>query len=105
MATIKERLDLLDAMHKEERDVMERKANDYAAAEDCNKNIMACEIVGIATAEQGIFIRMFDKMSRMINLVLQNKESKVKDESIKDTIHDLRNYLAILWHVHSTRKG
>ena len=73
---------------------MEAKAHDYSGTEDCNKNIKACEMVGICTAEQGVMIRLFDKFQRMTNLLA--REAKVKDESLADTIHDARNYLAIL---------
>ena len=99
MATIKERIDLLDTMHGRERDIMLRKAHDYSGDIDCNHNIRACETVGIATAETGVLIRILDKMSRIANLIKPNHTAAVVDESVDDTIADARNYLAILQHL------
>lgn len=42
-----------------------------------------------------IWIRMNDKMNRLKNLVLLNKENTVQDESIQDTFKDLSNYAII----------
>jgi hypothetical protein len=95
MTTIKERLELLDYLHKVERDIMERKAHDYSGDADCNKNIKACERLGIVSAERGVLVRLMDKFQR-INQLLDN-EAQVKDESIFDTLVDLRNYAAILY--------
>lgn len=105
MATIKDRLALLDQMHSKERAIMEAKANDYSGTEDCNRNIKACEAIGISTAEQGILIRIMDKLSRISNLIKPGFKASV-NESIDDAIADSRNYLAILQHVITDkRKG
>lgn len=97
MATIKERIDFMTGLHLTEMDIMARKAHDYSGDQDCNKNIRACEMVGICTAEQGIMIRLFDKFQRLTNLI-NGETAKVK-ESRLDTIMDARNYLGILAHV------
>lgn len=47
------------------------------------------------TDKEGIYVRMFDKFSRVLN-VSQSKADEVTDESIKDTMHDIAGY-AILW--------
>lgn len=73
---------------------MAAKAHDYSGHEDVNKNIRACELVGICSAKAGVMIRLFDKFQRISNLL--RSEAQVKDESVRDTIHDARNYLAIL---------
>ena len=39
-----------------------------------------------------IFIRCHDKMSRLKNLVVFNKQAAVKTESVRDTYQDLSNY-------------
>lgn len=39
-----------------------------------------------------IWIRMNDKMNRLKNLVLLNKENRVADESTTDSYRDLANY-------------
>jgi hypothetical protein len=76
---------------------MEAKAHDYTGDEDCNKNIQACEKLGICKAETGILIRVLDKLQRLDTL--SKAEAMVKDESIYDTLHDIRNYCAIYFHI------
>lgn len=98
MATIQERIKLLDSMHAKERAIMDAKANDYSGTVDCNRNIKACEAIGIATAEEGILIRILDKISRISNLVRPGFTARV-NESVDDAISDARNYLAILQHI------
>ncbi len=95
MTTINERLELLDKLHLVERDIMSRKAHDYSGAVDCNRNIKACQLLGIAPATTGVLIRLMDKVQRVTTLL--NSEAQVKDESILDTIIDARNYLCILY--------
>lgn len=50
-------------------------------------------------------VRMGDKMNRIESLIT-NKEAKVNDESIKDTLLDLANYaiMTVMW-LDKTRKG
>lgn len=98
MPTIKERLEVLDAMFARERKIMESKANDYSGSADCNKNIMACEIAGLCSAETGLLIRLGDKFQRLVSLLAMGNVQKVA-ESTSDTISDMRNYLCILEHV------
>jgi len=97
MASIKERIELLDRIHAYERGLMEAKAHDYSGDEDCNKNIKACETMGVTDAETGLLIRMLDKLQRLISL--NKATAMVKDESKRDTLHDLRNYAAIYIHL------
>ena len=95
MGTIEHRIALLDLLHNTERDIMARKASDYSGGGDCNRNIKACERLGIASAETGVLIRLMDKIQRVTTLI--TNEAKVKDETIFDTIIDARNYLCILY--------
>lgn len=97
MAKIKDRIELLDRIHAYERGLMEAKAHDYSGDEDCNKNIKACEVMGVSDAETGLLIRMLDKLQRLISL--KKSMAMVKDESKRDTLHDLRNYAAIYIHL------
>ncbi len=46
--------------------------------------------------EKGIYVRMWDKISRLKELVWNRKEQKVLDESIDDTIMDLGVYSIIM---------
>lgn len=52
-------------------------------------------------------VRMGDKMNRIESLTnITNKEAKVNDESVKDTLLDLANYaiMTVMW-LDKTRKG
>jgi hypothetical protein len=74
-----------------------KKTHDYTkGAGDDNPfaNLRACEAYGIP-GEQGVFVRMLDKMSR-ISSFLKKGELQVSDESITDTLEDLANYAALL---------
>ena len=72
------------------------KNHDYAGETDVDalKNFKLVEYLGICSIQQGIMVRMCDKMSRMSNLL--NKPPAVKDESFEDTARDLINYTVIL---------
>ena len=105
MATIKERIELLDVMHQREKAIMEAKAHDYSGDVDCNRNIKACESVGLCSAEKGVILRLLDKLSRLTTLIEPGVKAKVMDESIDDTISDSRNYLAILQHLIVERRA
>ena len=98
MPTIAERLEVLDGMFARERKIMESKANDYSGQADCNKNIMACEVAGLCSAETGLLIRLGDKFQRLISLLCAKNKQQV-NEPVSDTISDMRNYLCILEHV------
>ena len=74
--------------------MMEAKNHDYGATEDAFNNFRNCERLGICSAEKGILVRMSDKLSRASTLL--NKEAKVEDEKIRDTIIDLCVYGNIL---------
>lgn len=40
-------------------------------------------------------VRMYDKINRVYSLTRDNKEAKVKDEKVEDTLMDLANYAII----------
>ena len=70
------------------------KNNDYGGSNsDPFANFRNSTIAGVSV-EKGILVRLMDKMSRISTLL--DKEAKVKDESITDTIEDAINYLAIM---------
>ena len=71
-------------MFKADLELLRRKGHDYSGDEDCLDNLRD---FGFA----GIVVRMGDKYKRLKNFV-KNKNLKVKDESIIDTLRDLRNY-------------
>jgi hypothetical protein len=75
-------------------DILKRKNSDYAGESDSYRNFKFCETLGICSVEEGIMVRISDKMTRICNLLKQ--DAKVKDETIKDTLLDMANYSMIL---------
>jgi hypothetical protein len=45
--------------------------------------------------ELGVLVRMNDKMERLKNLVIKNKDNPLKDETVEDTYLDLADYSLI----------
>lgn len=74
--------------------ILRDKNSDYASDSDPFQNFRMVENNGLCSVEKGILVRMSDKMQRITNLI--SREAKVKDESIMDTLSDLRNYANIL---------
>lgn len=81
---IKTKLEAFDKIVKEMREIIIKKNNDYG-----DDNIGALGV-------RGIFVRLWDKLSRLKELVWLNKEQKVLDEKIEDTLKDLANYAIIM---------
>ena len=75
-------------------ELLKKKNQDYGG-KDSNpfKNIENCSTLGISP-EQGLLVRMMDKISRVSTLL--EKESEIKTESLSDTLLDLINYAAIM---------
>jgi len=81
------------------RSLMERKNSDYAnaggdATTDPFKNFRIAEHLGLCRAEDGVLVRLTDKISRLATFV-ERGDLKVKDESVRDTIIDVINYVVI----------
>lgn len=99
-------------------ELMKRKNHDYAGEVDPFKNFRAAEALGVSV-EQGILVRMSDKMARAANLLkikqeqdldgyrdIDGKPLGVTEESVKDTLIDLMNYSNILMvYLEYQRKG
>lgn len=76
--------------------ILERKNSDYADSfDEPFRNFEMVEKSGLCSTEKGIAVRMTDKLQRVMNL-LQKDEAAVDDETIADTLSDLRNYANIL---------
>lgn len=84
------------ALCKQSLELMKKKNADYSLGSPFG-NFMVCEALQAASAENGVIIRMSDKLSRLVS-VLQ-KGAQV-EESIRDTILDLINYSVLLYGVH-----
>lgn len=87
-------LNSLESTFKSCLETARKKNEDYGGLDnDPFKNFRNSNVVGVSV-EKGILVRLMDKMSRVSTLL--EKDSKVKEESIEDTIDDAINYLGIL---------
>lgn len=99
--TTQELLDYLIKFFYDCQQIVSKKNRDYATNEDAFKNFRFSTFVGV-DIDRAILVRITDKLSRVSNLL--DKEPDVVDESIKDTIRDAVNYLAILSAYLETKK-
>jgi hypothetical protein len=88
-------LDIHSDVTKKAKDLMVRKAHDYAGKVDPYRNFRQCQSLGLCSVEQGILVRMSDKVSRLATFA-SGGEFKVKDEALEDTVVDVINYAIIL---------
>ena len=80
-------------------EVMKKKNADYSSSStDAFRNFKAVEQFGITNVENGILVRLTDKLMRMSSLL--SNEAQVKEETLLDTIEDAINYLVILHAYH-----
>jgi len=86
-----------DAMNLAGLAIMEAKNHDYAgeSGDTPFANFEIVEKMGLCSTEHGMVVRMADKFMRIVSFVKSGSLS-VKDESVRDTIIDLRNYLVLL---------
>ena len=82
---------------KEGRELMNLKNRDYAGNHGTEPfaNFTRCEAMGICDTEQGFMVRITDKMSRLSSF-LDSGKMHVEDESFKDTVVDVINYMVLL---------
>ncbi len=75
--------------------VMEVKNADYSASEEnAFRNFEGVEYFMITDAKTGVMVRLTDKFMRISHLL--KNPPQVKSESLKDSIEDAINYLAIM---------
>lgn len=84
-------------------ELMKKKNHDYTINGDPLSNFRLIEKYGIARTEDGIFMRLLDKISRLANGL--TGEYEVTDETMHDTIVDAINYLIILGYAIEKDKG
>ena len=77
-------------------EVVEAKNNDYSNGGEFFSNFKFVERYKVTSVEKGFLVRMLDKVSRLASLIAEEKEIKVKDEKIEDTLLDLANYSILL---------
>ena len=75
-------------------DTLAKKNHDYAGEEGAFACFEKSAKVAEVSVEQGIIVRIMDKINRIMNLLYSTNE--VKNEAITDTARDLIGYSAIL---------
>ena len=77
-------------------EITSRKNHDYSWTQFAFKNFMQIEQLTdwYTTTEEGIVVRITDKLSRLCTLL--DKQWQVNDERIEDTLLDMANYCIIL---------
>jgi len=95
--TREELLDFHKMICEEARTLMNLKNRDYAGNKGTEPfaNFTRCEAMGICETEQGFMVRITDKMSRLSSFLRAGK-MYVEDESFRDTIVDVINYMVLL---------
>ena len=76
-------------------ELMKKKSEDYATGSDPFANFKRGEVLGFATCEEGLMLRVVDKISR-ISTFLKRGQLNVENESVEDSIMDIINYMVLL---------
>jgi hypothetical protein len=85
MISMTERTVRFDELLRQMREIQEKKGRDYGEEEDGLKNLRR-------RGQQGVIMRMGDKLSRLETLTKPGRTALVEDESVEDTCLDLANY-------------
>ena len=109
MLTLEDVKDFRTQMFSESMALIERKGSDYNREQqlsgDTLFNLRVAEVLGIVeTAERGILVRLSDKFMRLISLVKQGTDPEVSDESVRDTVRDIHNYVDYMLQMHEERR-
>jgi len=88
-------IDQLQQNQVKDLEIVKKKNDDYAQDSYPFQNFRMVEDAGLISLEKGIAVRMSDKLQRIFNL-LDQEQPQVEDETIADTLSDLRNYANIL---------
>jgi hypothetical protein len=86
------------------------KGNDYNSqqqdAGDTLFNLRVCAMLGVVPSPvDGILVRLSDKLMRLVSLTRPGVVQRVKDESIEDTVIDMRNYAEYILAMVKESKG
>lgn len=98
MPTVDEVLKFRQDMFEESVAIIAKKGHDYNRAQQHSGetlfNLRVAEILGIVeTAERGVLVRLSDKFMRLISLMSPGVTPANTDESVRDTIKDIHNYI------------
>lgn len=90
--------DRFDKILQELSTLTQGKNKDYAEASDAFANFKQIEYLtdGRVSLENGILVRMTDKLKRIASLIQPEREVMVRGEKVIDTLNDLAVYSIIL---------
>jgi len=106
MPTLEHVLRIHSQICLEARSIIEKKGHDYNREQQLTGNTLfnltVCCLLGVVkTVTQGILVRLSDKMMRLISLTKDpTVQAEVEEESIRDTVKDMINYLVYLYIVY-----
>ena len=92
----------LEELYERNVEIVYKKNSDYANTDDPFFNFKVCASLGIPV-EIGFIVRMIDKVSRVKNLI--DRDAKVSDESMLDSLSDLANYAMLFRMYIETKNG
>lgn len=98
MPSLDQVLEFRKRMYEESTELIRRKGHDYNRKQqlsgDTLYNLRVAALMGIVeTPEQGILVRLMDKMMRLSSLMTADVDAQVRDESVRDTVKDVHNYV------------
>lgn len=99
MSEYQEFIDYIKDFHKRGGDIVEKKNADYAGTENPLRNFIDASTIAEVTVEQGLLVRMADKLARVRTLTSRHDSIGEVGEKLEDTLMDLANYAAILAYV------
>lgn len=88
-------IDQLKENAAQDIEMIRKKNSDYSANKDPFHNFTSVETAGLVDTETSIAVRMNDKMQRVMS-ILGKDERQIQEETLYDTLSDLRNYANIL---------
>lgn len=95
MMTPEESIIIQENLFKDALEIIRKKRSDYSGDSDPFGNFRSSTLWGISPW-RGAALRLMDKLARLKNL-MSGKQAQVTDESIRDTVIDGINYLAIMY--------
>lgn len=87
--TAEERDKRLEAIHRDDMTVVQAKGADYAPEHDVLRNMRR-------HGAPGVVVRIGDKYERLNQLLFHGRKAAVANESVIDTIRDMRIYCGLL---------
>ncbi len=82
--------------HSEAANIVDSKSRDYAGLDSPLRNFYDAATLAGVTVEQGLLVRMADKLARTRSLTERASLTGNVGEKLSDTLKDLSNYAAIL---------